>query len=209
MKMKMVLMAAIVAASVGITGLQQASAQQEAGNQAEVSRHHHKMDDATKAKFAEFRKANKDLFKQIAMKRAEESALVRSETPNIEAVKKSAGDLFDLKASLKDKAKAAGLFAGMHKDAKDTKHEEMRAKYEKFFADTKDLRKQIAEKKAEKRALMHSKTPDSQAVAKATGELFDLNSSLHEKAKAAGVHFYGKHHHKKGHHHHYHHHMKG
>ena len=202
MKLKTVLMAAVLAATVGMTGLHQASAE-EAAAQGGNSRHHHKMDDATKAKFVKFREDNKDLFKQIVMKKAEVSALVRSETPNIEAVKKSAGDLFDLKASLKDKAKAADLFADMHKDGKDAKKEEMRAKFQKFFADTKDLRRQIAVKKAEKRAVMHGKTPDPMAAAKVSGEVFDLKSSLHEKAVAAGLphHFHGKHHHKRAHHH--------
>jgi len=40
------------------------------------------------------------------MKRAEKSALVRSETPNIEAVKKAAGELFDLQMAMMERLRA-------------------------------------------------------------------------------------------------------
>ena len=45
----------------------------------------------------------------------------------------------------------------------------------------------MAMKRAEKQALMRSDKPDPQAVAKVTGELFDLRASMHEKAELAGV----------------------
>ena len=43
------------------------------------------------------------------MKQAEESALIRSQAPNIDAVKKAAGDLFDLRMTMIEKAIEAGL----------------------------------------------------------------------------------------------------
>jgi hypothetical protein len=67
------------------------------------------------------------------------------------------------------------------------KFAEKHAKIEKFFVDTKDLRKQLSVERAAKRALMHSRTPDPLAVAKISGELFDLKNTLHEKAIAAGL----------------------
>ena len=186
MKSKMVLMAIVLASTMAITGLQQASAR-GVGYQGDTPRHSHKLDDASKAKLEKFLTDNKDLRKKIAMKKAEESALVRSETPNVEAVKMAAGELFDLKSTLREKAANAGLFASMHKEGKEGKTENRHEKFVKFFADTKDLRKQIAQDKAVKRALMHSRTPDPLAVSKIAGELFDLKSSLHDKAVAAGL----------------------
>ncbi len=60
-------------------------------------------------------------------------------------------------------------------------------KIKQFFEDTQPLHKEMAMKRAEKQALMQSETPDAQAVAKVTGELFDLRVSLREKAELAGV----------------------
>ena len=186
MKMKMAVMAIALAATVGIFSLQQVSAG-DVRDHGDNSRHFHKLDAAGKEKIEKFRAETKDLRKQVAMKRAEQTALIRSESPNIEAVRKTAGELFDLRITVKEKAKAAGLFTLGKRDKKDGKFAEKHAKLEKFFADTKDLRKQIAVEKAEKRALMHSRTPDPLAVAKVTGTLFELKDSLHEKALAVGL----------------------
>lgn len=60
-------------------------------------------------------------------------------------------------------------------------------KFDKFFDDTQDLRKQIAVKRAEKQALMRSTNPDPAALSKVTGELFDLQSAMRQKAEEAGV----------------------
>jgi len=60
-------------------------------------------------------------------------------------------------------------------------------KIKQFFKDTQPLHKEMAMKRAEKQALMRSENPDPQAVAKVTGELFDLRASMHEKAELAGV----------------------
>ena len=56
-----------------------------------------------------------------------------------------------------------------------------------FLTETKELRKQVAEKRAAKRAIMKSANPDPQAVAKLAGELFDLREQLRVKATAAGL----------------------
>ncbi len=186
MGMKMIAMAAVLAATVGIFGVQQAPAR---GVDYHGKNHQacHKVNDVDKEKLAKFRADIKDIRKQIVMKRAEKSALIKTESPNLEAVKKAAGELFDLRMALHEKAKSTGIFTFEERDIKEGKFAEKHAKMEKFFADTTDLRKQISIAKAEKRALMHSRTPDPLAVSKIAGTLFDLRNSLHEKAIAAGL----------------------
>jgi Spy/CpxP family protein refolding chaperone len=56
-----------------------------------------------------------------------------------------------------------------------------------FFKDNQPLYKQLAMKRAEKQALMRSDNPDPKAVGKVTGEMFDLRTTLQEKAELAGV----------------------
>lgn len=65
--------------------------------------------------------------------------------------------------------------------------EATKVKFEAFLKDTQALRKDIAVKRAEKRALMHSDNPDAAAVGKLAGELFDLRASMHVKAEEAGL----------------------
>lgn len=60
-------------------------------------------------------------------------------------------------------------------------------KIDKFFTDTQGLRKDMAVKQAEKMALLQGSNPDPAAVAKLTGELFDLHTAMQDKAVAAGV----------------------
>lgn len=60
-----------------------------------------------------------------------------------------------------------------------------------FRADTLDLRKKMAMKRAEKRALMMGDSPNPAAVAQVEGELFDLRTTLQTKAVEAGVPFLG------------------
>ena len=62
-----------------------------------------------------------------------------------------------------------------------------KAKVDKFHDETKDLRKQMVMKHAEERAIMRADNPDSAKAAKLAGEIFDLQTSLHTKAAAAGV----------------------
>ena len=65
--------------------------------------------------------------------------------------------------------------------------EASKAKVDKFYDETQDLRKQMVMKRAEERALMSSTNPDSVKVAKLAGEMFDLHTTLQAKAEAAGV----------------------
>ncbi len=60
-------------------------------------------------------------------------------------------------------------------------------KIKQFYKDTLPLHKEMAMKRAEMQALMRANTPDPQAVAKVTGELFDLRTAMQEKAEQAGV----------------------
>lgn len=60
-------------------------------------------------------------------------------------------------------------------------------KLDAFYSDTQDLRKQIVTQQATRMALMQSTNPDPAAVSKNTGELFDLQTVMQEKAVAAGV----------------------
>lgn len=63
----------------------------------------------------------------------------------------------------------------------------IKAKVDQFFKDNQALHKQVVMKQAEKRALLQNDKADPQAAAKVAGELFDLRTSLHDKALAAGV----------------------
>lgn len=62
-----------------------------------------------------------------------------------------------------------------------------KAKVDKFYDETKDLRKQLVMKNTEKAALMHGENPDAAKAAKLAGEIFDLQASMQDKAEAAGV----------------------
>ena len=62
-----------------------------------------------------------------------------------------------------------------------------KAKVDKFYDETKDLRKQMVMKHAEEAALMHGENPDAAKVAKLAGEIFDLKATIQVKAEAAGV----------------------
>lgn len=62
-----------------------------------------------------------------------------------------------------------------------------KAKVDKFFEDTKDLRKQIVMKNAEEHAVMSSDNPDPTKAAKLAGEMFDLRTTMQSKAEETGV----------------------
>lgn len=62
-----------------------------------------------------------------------------------------------------------------------------KAKVDAFRAETMDLRKQIAMKRAEKQALLSSTEPQPTEVARVEGELFDLRTVLQQKAMEAGL----------------------
>lgn len=65
--------------------------------------------------------------------------------------------------------------------------EATKAKFNAFFKDTQQLRKEIVMKSAEKRAHMRSEEPDAEKVGELAGELFDLRIAMHAKAEAAGL----------------------
>ena len=60
-------------------------------------------------------------------------------------------------------------------------------KLDSFFTDTQDIRKEIAVKQAERMALIRSDNPDSESAGKLAGELFDLHTTMQQKAEEAGV----------------------
>lgn len=60
-------------------------------------------------------------------------------------------------------------------------------KLDKFFTDTQDIRREIAVKRAERMALVRSDNPDSEAAGKLAGEIFDLRTTMRQKAEEAGV----------------------
>jgi Spy/CpxP family protein refolding chaperone len=62
-----------------------------------------------------------------------------------------------------------------------------KAKVDKFYDETKDLRKQMVMKHAEEAALMSAATPDAAKVSKLAGDIFDLRTTIQTKAEAAGV----------------------
>jgi len=116
--MKKALAITTMAAIIGLTGMYQASANrgygmmggggegcQGAGMYAATAR----MDEATKAKFDTFFNDTQALRKQMVVKQAEKRAYMLSDNPDPAAIGKLAGELFDLRASMRAKAKAAGL----------------------------------------------------------------------------------------------------
>jgi len=185
--MKKVLMVAVLATTVGLVGLQQANAGVGDHSGERSHRQSNKQDDVTNAKIEKFQADTKDLHKQIVMKQAEQIALIQNVAPNIEAVRKASEELFDLRISLMEQANAAGLITFMPRVDKDGKIDEKYTKIEKFFVDTRDLRRQMFAKQAEIDASMSSRTPDAAAIAKITGELFDLENIIQQKAQDAGL----------------------
>ncbi len=69
--------------------------------------------------------------------------------------------------------------------------EATKKKMDVFFKDTKEIRKDLAMKRAEKRAIFMSEKVDPKAAAKVEGELFDLRDAMRQKAEAAGLPFLG------------------
>lgn len=106
-----------MAAIIGLTGMYQASANwgpgmmgggdgcPDLGMYGVTSQ----MDEATKVKFDTFFNDTQSLRKEMVVKRAEKRAYMRSNNPDPVAIGKLAGELFDLRASMHAKAKAAGL----------------------------------------------------------------------------------------------------
>jgi zinc resistance-associated protein len=56
-----------------------------------------------------------------------------------------------------------------------------------FLKDTVELRKSMAMKRAEQKALMNNDNPDAKRIAELSGELFELREQLAAKAQEAGL----------------------
>ena len=65
--------------------------------------------------------------------------------------------------------------------------EATQAKVKQFYADNQVIMKEMAMKRAEKRALMQGDNPDPKLAAQLTGEIFDLKTTIRLKADEAGV----------------------
>jgi len=225
--MKKVLIATLLATGLGFAGIQQASGQPGGGpGCGDYSRGGscgrpaigcQELDQQTKEKVKAFMTDNKTLRKEMAVKRTVRQAIMMSENPDPATAAKIAGELFDLRQTMKIKAEAAGIaeFVGPRgkggprmggpgakgvmrggppadkaahpKFGRGQLDPEVKTKLDKFHADNKDLKKQIVMKRAVKQSLMRSKKIDYDAVAAVAGELFDLQTTMREKAHTAGV----------------------
>lgn len=67
------------------------------------------LDEATQAKLSQFRQDNQALFKEMVMKRTEKRALMRGDNPDPKLAAQLAGEIFDLRATIRVKAEEAGL----------------------------------------------------------------------------------------------------
>jgi hypothetical protein len=75
-------------------------------------------------------------------------------------------------------------FCGQYYDSDNPKDD---AAVKKFETETHDIRKSLAVKRNELRALLQQDNPDEKRVAKLTGEVFDLEADLDKKAAEAGL----------------------
>jgi zinc resistance-associated protein len=67
------------------------------------------VDPAIQEKMDQFFTDTQDLRKQMAVKQAEKAALLRSDNPDPAAVAALTGELFDLRAEMREKAETAGV----------------------------------------------------------------------------------------------------
>jgi Spy/CpxP family protein refolding chaperone len=67
------------------------------------------LDQATQDKIKLFFEENQALRKEMIMKRAEKRALMKAQTPDAKAVAQVAGELFDLRTAMHEKAELAGV----------------------------------------------------------------------------------------------------
>lgn len=67
------------------------------------------LDPETRAKISQFFTDNQALQKQLVMKRAEKRALMQSDNPDPQVAAKVAGELFDLRSQMIERAKTAGV----------------------------------------------------------------------------------------------------
>lgn len=59
--------------------------------------------------------------------------------------------------------------------------------YDKFRTETEGIRKDIVVKRSELNALYRQDNPDEKKVAALTGEIYDLETQIEEKAETAGL----------------------
>lgn len=122
MKKKIAIVA--VVASIGLVSVHQAMAgwgnqgrmqngyqnvQQMQGQRAMNAPVRMQLDPATQEKIDKFFADNQELHKSLIVKRAELGAMMRADNPDSAKVGKLAGELFDLRVSLKKKAEEAGV----------------------------------------------------------------------------------------------------
>ena len=110
MKLKML----AVVMMMGLTLVGTASAYNSGGGFYKQSRMqsgqmYQQLDQATEDKISAFRDSNQSLRKEMMMKNAEKQALLNSTDVDPAAVAKITGELFDLRATLREKAEAAGV----------------------------------------------------------------------------------------------------
>lgn len=60
-------------------------------------------------------------------------------------------------------------------------------KLDTFYANTEDIRQEMAVKRDEKRALIRTANPNPEALSKVEDELLDLRTAMRTKAEEAGV----------------------
>lgn len=63
----------------------------------------------------------------------------------------------------------------------------IKEKLDIFFANTKNIRQEMEVKRTEKRALIRTANPDSEALSRVEGELLDLRKAMRKKAEESGV----------------------
>lgn len=108
--MKKMILTMVLVGSMAVTAT--AFAQQGYGPRGDCGQRRamiEQLDNATKEKIEQFLVDNSELRKQLVMKRAESKALMHTDNPDPEKAARLAGELFDLKMTLKDKAKEAGV----------------------------------------------------------------------------------------------------
>ena len=118
------LMKKIIVATVLVVGLVSAGFSSASSNNSGKSNKHmgrengqcqQLMDQATSDKMLAFKVENKDLFKLMVMKKAEQRAMMHSDSVDPVVAGKIAGELFDLRLTLAVKAQEAGVPFNMGK----------------------------------------------------------------------------------------------
>lgn len=135
-----------------------------------------------------FHNENTPLFKKVVEKRAELQALTKAMNPDIEKVGKVAGELFDSKMEIHDAAMKSGVKAPVHgKRHGNNIDEATLAKLNDFNKANRAIKKQLAVKQAERRALLNMDSPSPEQAKSLAGEIFDLRATLSVNAEKAGL----------------------